>query len=232
VRKLVAALTERFTPDSVNLVVAHLHVLGGVPGGGERAAHTAIEYAVSATAFPPTAHYVALGHLHRPQRIEAPCPVRYCGSPLQLDFGESGDAKSVTVIDAAPGTPAKTEEVPLRSGRRLRTVRGTLDDLAALASGRVALGEAEWLKVVVHATPRIGLADEIRALFPDTVDVVVEEPPARGERGPTAADSSRSRGLDARSPRDLFAAYLAEQDIEDEALTALFDRLLDEAVPA
>ena len=49
-------------------------VFGGVMGGGERSAHTVFEYAVPATAFPGSAHYVALGHLHRAQRIAGACP--------------------------------------------------------------------------------------------------------------------------------------------------------------
>src|SRR5690606_8629762 len=89
VRRLVARLTEPFEGSSaVNLVTTHLTVSGGVLGGGERDAHTIFPYHVPASVFPASCHYVALGHLHRHQEIPGPCPVRYSGSPLLVDFGE------------------------------------------------------------------------------------------------------------------------------------------------
>jgi exonuclease SbcD len=222
VAALVRALTSGFSADAVNIVAAHLFVDGGLLGGGERAAHTIFDYAVSPAAFPASLHYVALGHLHRAQAIGGPCPIRYCGSPLQLDFGETADTKSVTVVTAAVGTPAQIECIELEGGRRLRTVRGTL---ASLASGlaSTAVGD-EWLKVVVEEAPRAGLVDEVRELFPDAVDVVVASPTADAR----AADRPERSG---RSPHDLFAAYLAERGVEDPPLVSLFDLLLEDAMP-
>ncbi|MDO4323719.1 MAG: exonuclease SbcCD subunit D [Lachnospiraceae bacterium] len=51
--------------------------------------------------------YVALGHLHRPQRVGRET-VRYCGSPLKYSFSEAGHRKSVTVVETAE--PAETAE--------------------------------------------------------------------------------------------------------------------------
>ena len=86
-RMILGQLCQGFSTDTVNLAMTHLMVAGGTLGGGERSAHTIFDYAVAATAFPSTAHYVALGHLHRPQKVPAAAPVYYSGSPLQLDFG-------------------------------------------------------------------------------------------------------------------------------------------------
>src|SRR5690606_14215350 len=69
VRQAIGALTSGFGDDTVNLLVAHLMVVGGQAGGGERAAHLFDDYSVPATAFPAGTHYVALGHLHRQQSI-------------------------------------------------------------------------------------------------------------------------------------------------------------------
>lgn len=230
VARIVGALTESFAPDAVNLVAAHLLVAGGVLGGGERPAHTVFDYAVAAGAFPSSAHYVALGHLHRAQAIAGPCPVRYCGSPLQLDFGETADAKSVTLVEATLGRPAAIRQVGLESGRRLRTVRGTLSDLEAVEDD----GEG-WLRVVVRERPRIGLADEVRTRFPNAVDVLVEDPNAAvagsNPVGVSAADGA-GRASGGRNPHELFASYLAEQGVADPRLVDLFDRLLDDAVEA
>ena len=235
VARIVTALTDGFDTDSVNIVAAHLLIAGGMLGGGERAAHTIFDYAVSPAAFPTSAHYVALGHLHRSQAIAGPCPIRYCGSPLQLDFGETADNKAVTIVEATAGRPAAVREVPLRSGRKLRTLRGTLAELDAVATFGDSRDGAElerdsWLKIIVRERPRLGLADEVRAHFPNAVDVLVEDPfagPARDGAAPAGVDAvERASGV--TSPHDLFAAYLADQGATDDGLVALFDRLLDE----
>jgi exonuclease SbcD len=216
VRRVLAALCDRFDGDSVNIVLAHLMVSGGTLGGGERSAHTIFDYWVPAAAFPATAHYVALGHLHRAQAIDGPCPLRYCGSPLQLDFGETKDDKSIAIIDAHPGAPAKVETVALQAGRRLRTIIGTLAALAGLAG---TTGD-DHLRIVVDERPRAGLADEVRALFPDAVDVTVASPDTV-----VAGDATGDRL--GKAPTELFAEYLAERGIDDPRLTALFGELLE-----
>ena len=132
--QVLAALCANAPTDAVNLVLAHAMVHGGTMGGGERSAHTVFAYSVPTGAFPSNFHYVALGHLHRQQRLEGACPIHYSGSPLQLDFGETEHTKSVNLIEAAPGQPAKVSQVPLSSGKRLRKVKGTLAELSQAAS--------------------------------------------------------------------------------------------------
>lgn len=217
-RAVIANLCAGFSGDRVNVVCGHLFAAGGTMGGGERSAHTVMDYSVGAQAFPVTAHYVALGHLHRAQDIPGPTRIRYSGSPLQLDFGESTEAKSVTIVDLAPGIPAAVREVPLTSGRPLRTLTGSL---AELDLARGSTGD-DFLRVIVTDTRRAGLADEIRSWFAHAVDVVVRIPET--EASPRAA-----RPADA-SPSQLFAAYLAEAGITDARLVPAFDALLDEAL--
>jgi exonuclease SbcD len=220
VRRLLAGLTDGFGASTVNIVAAHCTMAGASPTGSERAAHTVFEYAIDATAIPATATYTALGHLHRQQQVAGPSPAWYCGSPLMLDFGETGDTKGVLVVDAAPGKPAKVRPVPLTAGRRLRLLVGSLLELRAQAGDTVD----DWLKVIVREPLRIGLADEVRELFPNVVDIAVE-PPDTGARRPAVERASR-RG---RSPHELFVAYLDEQSVEDPRLVQLFDELYEEA---
>lgn len=217
-KRVIESLCSDFRDDAVNLVVAHCMCTGGVLGGGERLAQTIFDYFVSGTSFPAAAHYVALGHLHRPQSIAGPCPIWYCGSPLQLDFGETENESSVLLIDARPGLPAKVDQVPLSSGRRLRTVRGTLADLQILAG---TAGD-DYLRVMVREQASIGLADEVRRLLPNAVDVIID---ADEERGPEARGIRR----EGRSPHDLFVEFLDERNERDDRLVALFDELCEVA---
>src|SRR5581483_7031917 len=209
--QVVAAMCGGFDSSAVNVLAAHLAARGGVKGGGERDAQLTEAYWVDPADFPPAAHYVALGHLHRTQPLAAGAPAWYCGSPLQLDFGETENQPSVLLVEAAPSTPATVERVPLSAGRRLRTLTGTMADLAACAG---TTGD-DFLRVFVAEPARPGLADEIRELFPDAVDVrVVQDDDAEA-----AAEASRRAG---RTPQELFAEYLESQNVADPRLEALF----------
>ena len=127
VAAILATLTEGFTPETVNIVMAHATLLGGRRGGGERDVQTTFEYEVPSSIFPSSAHYAALGHLHRQQEIPAPCPAFYSGSPLAIDFGEEGNEAAALIVTASPGIRADARRVDVRGGRRLKTLRGLLD---------------------------------------------------------------------------------------------------------
>jgi exonuclease SbcD len=218
-RGLIGALCGAFRPDAVNILALHGYVRGAKLGGGERDAQVANEYGIEGVQLPVAAHYVALGHLHRTQRIEARAPAWYSGSPIQVDFGEEQDVKHVLVVEAAPGTPARVVAHPLQNAWSLRTLEGTFDEIREQAAG---VGEA-WLRVILHEPARAGLADDVRALLPRAVDVRVERPPTD-----LTGDPSRSRR--GRSPRELFEEYAASEGIDDERVLQLFARLYDDAL--
>ena len=216
-RLLLDGLCAGFAADTVNIVVAHAMVRGGRLGGGERDAQTIEDYYLDPTAFPATAHYVALGHLHRTQELPGAAPIWYSGSPIQVDFGEGGDDKHAVLVEAHPGRPAEVRPVRLDHVRRLRTIEGTM---AALRSLAAAGGGDDLLRVVVNEPARAGLADDVRELLPNAVDIRIAAPAAASEPvGPSRA------GL---SPHELFAGYLADQGVSDERVERLFARLLDE----
>jgi exonuclease SbcD len=220
VAHLLGLLAAGFGDDTVNLVAAHLFVENGQLGGGERSGHTIFDYAVPSVAFPADAHYVALGHLHRAQGLPGPTQIRYCGSPLQLDFGEAADTKSVTLVEAVPGAPAEVHEVPLTAGCALRTITGSLDALRELAG---TTGD-DWLRVRVEARAEPGLADQVRAWFERAVDVQLVRP-GDAEDGDGSGAAERRLG---GTPADLLRAYLDEQGMVPETLLPLFAELLDE----
>ncbi|MGH9270675.1 MAG: exonuclease SbcCD subunit D [Ilumatobacteraceae bacterium] len=214
VRLEIDALCSGFGADTVNVLAAHAFVLGATTGGGERPAHLVEEYAVTAASFPPTIGYGALGHLHRAQRVPAGPPLHYCGSPLALDFGEGEETKQVNVVDLEPGVPADVRAVALTAGRPLRSLIGTLDELAA-----VTIDGDPWLRVTVRGPRRAGLADDVRQLLgAGVVDVRMDTR--------TGSAIAARRDHHGRSPQELFAEYLAELGHEDERVRALFSDLL------
>ena len=222
VRRIVAALCSGFAADAVNVVLAHLMVRGGRLGGGERDAQTIFEYSVDVAAFPGSAHYVALGHLHRFQQVGGSLPAYYSGSPFQVDFGEADDKKGVLIVDAAPGTPAKVRFLPLTAGRRLQTLRGTIAELSALAE---TVGD-DLLRVIVRESRRPGLAEEVREILPNAVEVRIDPELDIGD------DASPQASRTGRTAHELFAQFLTERGFDDPRLGSLFAELYDEAVSA
>ncbi|MEK5256262.1 exonuclease SbcCD subunit D [Paenibacillus sp. FSL F4-0125] len=119
VGKLMQLLGREFTPKTVNLAMSHIYVLGGVESDSERPIQVGGAYTVDPSALACGAQYTALGHLHRAQRVKGEGMIRYSGSPLAYSFSEAGQAKSVTLIDVAPGGEPTFEEIYLRCGRPL-----------------------------------------------------------------------------------------------------------------
>ena len=218
-QRVISALSDAFTSDAIRVFLVHAHVHGGLLGGGEREAQTIFDYGISPAVFPTTAHYVGLGHLHRMQKVAGPCPIHYCGSPVQVDFGEEADSKQVLLVEVSPRTPARATPVRLTQPRVLRTVEGSESELRQRQG---EFGDA-LLRIRVKDTPRsAGLADRIREWFPNALEVRIEIE--------TVDESTRPEARhDLRSPAALFADFLAESNVSDERLTALFSQLLDAA---
>lgn len=72
--------------------------------------------------------YVALGHLHRPQRCTAD-RIRYCGSPLKYSFSEAGDVKSVTVVEMPRKGSLTVRTIPVPPLRDMVELRGKYEEL-------------------------------------------------------------------------------------------------------
>jgi DNA repair protein SbcD/Mre11 len=220
VAAIVTALTAEFDADSVNIVMAHATLLGGRRGGGERDVQTTFEYEVPSSIFPASAHYAALGHLHRQQEIPAPCPAFYSGSPLAIDFGEEANEPGALIVTAAPGIRADARRVAVSGGRSLRTLRGSLDQV--IAEGEQA-GDS-YLRVILAESARAGLGDLVREKLPNALEVQLDEAHRR-RPGSHGGDKASRAG---RSPLQLFGDYLAEQDVADERVQRMFAELLDD----
>jgi exonuclease SbcD len=131
-RAEVAAARPHIPAGARWIIVAHAFVTGAAPSTTERPLTRiagGIE-TVPADVF-DGAHYVALGHIHRPQTAGAP-HIRYSGSPLAFAFDEEGNEKSYALVDlAADGTTA-VDIIPFRPRRTVRTLKGTLEDILRL----------------------------------------------------------------------------------------------------
>ena len=151
-------------PDGARWVVtAHAWVSGASPSESERSlGRTVGGVETVSTSLFEGAHYVALGHLHRPQYIEAE-HIRYSGSPLAFGFDESDTEKSMSLIDMDKNGAITLTEIAFKPIRQVRTLRGKLSDL--LASGTAS---DDFVKVVLTDEARlIDPMKQMRGLYPN-----------------------------------------------------------------
>jgi len=165
-----------YRPDVVRLAASHIYVTGGVESTeSERPIQMGGACTVDGHALPTGAHYVALGHLHRPQVVKsAPSAARYSGSPLAFSFSEAGQAKSVTVIDASPGLEnPEVRQILLSSGRPLVrwVAHGGLVELQHWVDrGRDA---GAWIDIEVQLTEALSMdqTQQLRRLMAGIIHI-------------------------------------------------------------
>lgn len=223
---LAAQLAAGFDPRRhINLYAAHLHVGGAVLARSERTVHVSENYAVDPESLPP-ASYAAFGHIHKPQKLPGLIPGRYAGSPIQIDYGEVDEQKSVVTVEARPGTSADVNTVPLSGGRPLVRLEGRFEELAARADDHRS--PAIMAVTVVTDEPMSGLADRVAELFPKA-DLYQVHNRVINQRHtavrPVTEDVADS------DFRELFRGFLSEKEglggkLSDR-LSSLFDRLLE-----
>ncbi|MCC3153966.1 exonuclease subunit SbcD [Hymenobacter sp. BT770] len=114
------------------LATGHLYAAGAAPSDSERTIHVGNLGQVTAEHFPEIFDYVALGHLHRPQRVGGREHIRYSGSPIALSFSEIDHGKEVLLLDFAGGKLATLTALPVPGTRRLLRFHGELDEVLGL----------------------------------------------------------------------------------------------------
>lgn len=222
------ALSEKFRNDTVNLITAHLFLLGGSTSDSERTLQVGGAMTVDPAVLPEKTHYAALGHLHRPQQIRsAACPAFYAGSPLAYSFSEAGYSKAVYLVDALPGEKAEVRPVYLDCGKPLKkwyADKGIQQALEWCEEGR---DPNAWIDLEI-LTERVLTADEhrtIRNLHPGIINI---RPRIRSEEAEVMSPESR----EGRKTDELFRDYYKYRmgvDIPDELMEAFLELLNDDS---
>ncbi|WP_214512720.1 exonuclease SbcCD subunit D C-terminal domain-containing protein [Pseudomonas brassicacearum] len=88
---LIAAANSKRKKGQALIAISHAHMAGGsVSEDSERSLIIGNAEALPASLFGPSISYVALGHLHKPQKVNGEERIRYSGSPIPLSFSEIG----------------------------------------------------------------------------------------------------------------------------------------------
>ena len=205
----------------------HLTTVGASASDSVREIYVGSLEAFPTSAFPPAA-YIALGHIHRPQKVGGLEHIRYCGSPIALSFDEAKQQKEVLLIDLDRSGLSAVTALPVPCFQPLLSLRGTLKELEQAIAMAAVQGRPErpvWLEVQVATDDYLSdLHVRVAALCEG---LPVEVLRIRRERGAAALSLSRQtrETLDELSPDDVFARRLAGEALDEtlqERLRALY----------
>ncbi len=219
-RRVRADLATRQGTRSV--VLAHAFVTGGAASDSERKLVQGGIEQVPGSVFDGV-DYVALGHLHGPQRLAE--HLQYSGSPLAYSFSEENHRKSVLIAEFDASGLVGVERQPLPVPRPLATVTGELDEL--LADPELDGLREHYLSATL--TDRVRPVDGMRKLrerFPYAVRL--EWAPAQDERQRAGDYTKAVTGRDDLELADSFVAHCrgaeltgAERELVGRAFTSV-----------
>jgi exonuclease SbcD len=208
------------------IATGHLTTVGASTSESVREIYVGALEAFPTTAFPP-ANYIALGHIHRPQKVGGLEHIRYCGSPIPLSFDEAKQQKEVLLVDLDANGLKVVTVLPVPRFQGLVAISGNLVGLPAAIGTAAAQGTREfpaWLEVTV-------LEDDYLADLPERIQAIAEGLPVevlriRRQRGNATARlaAEASERLDELSPHEVFARRLAQEELADDLQQALNER--------
>jgi exonuclease SbcD len=192
------ACGRRNIPDGTRwVVVSHAFVSGASSSESERPLTRVGGIETVSSAVFEGAHYVALGHLHRPQSVGA-SHIRYSGSPLAFGFDESECQKSMSLVEIDAVGQATIESIPFEPIRQVRVLKGRHAELL------LADRSDDFIKAVLtDDAPVIDGMKRIRDVFPNACELVYE----RNERAPEVK-SLAGRALAVANPVEVIGDFL------------------------
>lgn len=157
----IAVLAERkrteLGVDIPIIATGHLFAAGGqtVEGDGVRDLYVGSLAHVSAGIFPASFSYLALGHLHVPQKVNGSETIRYSGSPLPMGFGEAKQQKSICQVEFH-SIAASVQLVDVPVFQKLERIKGDWGSISARIRELSAAGSQAWLEVIYEGEEVIG----------------------------------------------------------------------------
>lgn len=158
-------IRKTFRPDVLHILVSHCFVAGGILSDSESPVYVGGSGEVNPSAFDGF-DYVALGHLHAPQRAGE--HGRYSGSPLKYSFDEEHQKKSMTILHLSKES-CELEELPVQPLHDMKTIQGTMAEL--LAQGQQQINEDYLFIRVTDKSPVYMPTEQLRPYYPNLLAV-------------------------------------------------------------
>lgn len=203
------------------IATGHLTTVGASASESVREIYVGALEAFPTSAFPP-ADYIALGHIHRPQKVGGLEHIRYSGSPIPLSFDEAGQQKEVLLVDLDETGLRTVTPLAVPCFQPLRSLRGTLAQLPGLLADASAVGSPErplWLELVIEGDDYLSdLHARVAELCRELPVEVLRLRRARGQVQAALTAQARET-LDELSVEEVFEQRLAGEAL-DPALQA------------
>lgn len=216
---------QRGQRDAVVPIIAtgHLATVGAGSSDSVREIYIGTLEAFPASAFPP-ADYIALGHIHRPQKVAGLEHIRYCGSPIPLSFDEVGQQKTVLLAEFAGGALQGVTPLPVPCFQPLARVSGSLEELGANMEEVAANGSENrpvWLEVTVLDDDYLSdLQPRVQALAEGLAVEILLVRRGRREQA-TSLTAEQRETLSELTPEQVFARRLGLEALAEADLAAL-----------
>lgn len=179
-----------------NVLVAHQFVMGGSTCESEELSVGGLDQ-ISAQVF-ESFDYVALGHLHGPQRIGRE-NIRYSGSPLKYSFSECSHVKSVCLVELGEKGTMDICLVPLIPLRDMREVRGSYEEVTA-KSFYDGINTQDYLHIILTDEEDVPEAmGRLRAIYPNLMKLTYDN-----RRTQAIQEVSGPEKPEERTPLELF----------------------------
>ena len=202
--------------DAPVIALGHMHLVGcQISQLSERPLLLGGEEALPASLFPEGLSYVALGHLHRAQRVGRDDRVRYSGSPIPLSMAEAGYRHQVVLGEVArAGEPAMIQVLGVpRSVQLHRLGPASVDEVEAALRALPPRDETEAVERTPFVEARVVLTEPVPGLRPRLEAAVADRharlvriaPEFRGGDGRQLADGVEVERLADLDPMDVFS---------------------------
>lgn len=208
------------------VAMGHLFTAGGqtVDGDGVRELYVGSLAHVTAGIFPPNFDYVALGHLHVPQKVGGLETLRYSGSPLPMGFGEAKQNKSVCQVDF-DGITASVQLIEVPVFQKLERIQGSWHDISQrllqLSATSDLVSPAIWLEIVYDGDEVLGdLRERLDAAVAGThLDILRIKNNRIIDR--VLGQAYEEETLDDLNVQEVFDRCLAAHDVPEDQRPAL-----------
>ena len=191
-------------PSHRNLLLAHQFVAGAASCESEEPSVGGVDW-VDAALF-DSFDYVALGHLHSPQKVGRDT-MRYCGTPLKYSFSEAHQSKSLTFVELRAKGDVTVTTAPLTPLRDLRELRGSYMELT---DRRRYEGTPTGDYLHITLTDEQDVPDalaRLRVIYPNLMRLDYDNLRTR-----TQADLDAPAQTEQKTPLEHFAAFYALQN--------------------